>query len=69
VTQVEFDGDLKLVASSIDGHLRHYDLRKGALTEDFVSCGIMKFAISTDQKLVALSCLDSKIRLMERSSG
>jgi mitogen-activated protein kinase organizer 1 len=65
---VQFD-DNQIIASSIDGHIRYFDLRKGRITEDYVGCGIMKFSLSTDLKLIALSCLDSKIRILERSSG
>ncbi|CAD8083309.1 unnamed protein product [Paramecium sonneborni] len=68
VTQISFYHH-NMIVSSIDGHIRTFDIRKGIIQEDFVKAGIFKFSSSFDDRLFALSCNDSIIRILERSSG
>jgi mitogen-activated protein kinase organizer 1 len=68
VSSVLFNGN-ELIVSSVDGHIRTFDIRMGHLTEDDLNIGILSFGLSNDQRLITTNCLDSKIRILERDTG
>ncbi len=73
----------EIMSSSIDGCLRTYDLRQGCVRVDDLNEGkssdghhhhnsgmaVTSFAITSEFKCSAASCLNGSIHLMERSSG
>lgn len=58
-----------MIASSVDGHIKYFDIRNGLITEDYFGAGILSFGVSYDNNLLCLSCVDSKVRIVERKSG
>ena len=58
-----------VVAASVDGVLRTYDVRVGRLLADSVGEPITGVGISGAGDRVMLSCLDSTVRLLDRRSG
>jgi len=59
----------EVVTASVDGFVRTYDLRMGQLRSDDFHSPVTSIAMSSDQNCLAASCLNGKIRLVERSSG
>ncbi|KAI5295087.1 hypothetical protein KEM52_002391 [Ascosphaera acerosa] len=62
-----------VVSGSYDGRVRSYDLRAGRTTTDVVCVGgggaVTSVACSQDGQAVLASCLDSKVRMLDRSNG
>jgi len=70
ITKVFFTKDMsQIYASSVDGCIRRYDIRKGELIVDHVARPIVDMAISRDSNCILAGCLDSTIRLFEKSSA
>lgn len=59
----------EFLASSVDGYVRTYDIRMGEIINDNLGCGVLGFALSNDKKTYAASCLDNKIRLVDKNAG
>jgi mitogen-activated protein kinase organizer 1 len=59
----------EIIAGSIDGNVRTYDIRKGALTTDCVGQPITSVKVSHDSNCLLISCLDDTIRLLDKSNG
>ena len=57
--------DFSIVASSIDGNVRVYDLRKGKLSEIDVGQPINSFDIASKSLFCVLSCMDSTTRIVD----
>ena len=55
--------------ASVDGVVRHYDLRMGVLKSDDCESAITSMAPTHDGQCLAISCLDGTIRLMELDTG
>lgn len=58
-----------IVASSVDGTLRQFDLRTGECVVDHVCRPITSLRLSANKDCLLVSCLDSKVRLFDRNSG
>ena len=58
-----------IYASSIDGYLRHIDLRAGDITADYVGEAIVSMDLTADKKSLIIGTLDSKIRLWSIGMG
>ena len=58
-----------MVAASVDGAVRTFDLRKGRVHEDALGVPVPSVALRRDGACVAASCLDSSARLLELDSG
>lgn len=58
-----------IISGSVDGGLRHYDLRKGQLVTDQLLQPISSISVSEDGQCLLVSTLDSNIRLLEREDG
>lgn len=54
-----------VLAGSVDGSLRTYDIRRGLANKDDFDCPVTSVAVSGDGACVAASCLDSSVRLLE----
>ena len=61
--------EYEVMVSSIDGSVRIFDIRMGELTTDNFGSGVHSMAISHDKKSYLASCLDSKVRLVEKKGG
>ncbi|KAJ1984399.1 WD repeat-containing protein 83 [Dimargaris verticillata] len=61
--------DHEVMAASVDGSCRIYDLRTGTLLTDYVGSPLSSCAFSKDNQCILLSVLDSTLRLVDRSNG
>eukprot|EP01080_Neovahlkampfia_damariscottae_P011663 gene11663-4900_t len=60
----------KIITTSVDGSIRQYDLRMGQLIEDELDGGVIATSrLSNDDKSIAISTLDSTIKLMDLSDA
>lgn len=62
-------GEHEVVASSIDGTVTTYDLRKGAALRDSLGPPVGHVVLSGDQNCVLAASLDHRVRLLDKSSG
>ncbi|RFU33539.1 hypothetical protein B7463_g2829, partial [Scytalidium lignicola] len=62
-------GEYEIVAGSVDGRVRYYDIRMGKLETDVIGASVTSLARTRDGKGVLVGALDSTIRLMDRDSG
>ena len=58
-----------IIAASIDGRIRSYDVRMGKLVTDHVMQSLTCISQSFDKNCLLLSCLDDKLRLFDTSNG
>ncbi|KAK3279287.1 hypothetical protein CYMTET_12816, partial [Cymbomonas tetramitiformis] len=58
-----------VVAGSVDGTVRTYDVRRGRVTTDDLVQPVTFMQLSHDHRCVVAGCLDATIRLMDRASG
>jgi mitogen-activated protein kinase organizer 1 len=62
--------DYLLVAASIDGAVRSYDVRQGIVNvDDFGGCPVSSVCFTNDNECILASCLDEKLRLILKESG
>lgn len=61
--------DSTIIAGSVDGHVRSYDLRKGQLQSDSMGFPVTSVRVSNDQNCYLAACLDSTVRLVEVATG
>ncbi|ATY58422.1 WD domain-containing [Cordyceps militaris] len=62
----------EVVAGSVDGRVRSYDVRVGACTTDVVGgrdAGVTSVALTRDARAMLVGTLDSTLRLMDRDDG
>jgi mitogen-activated protein kinase organizer 1 len=59
----------EVIASSIDGYLRIYDIRAGQVRVDHCMESITSFSETHDGQSVVVSCMDGQLRLVDKSSG
>lgn len=59
----------RILASSVDGHVRVYDIRNGTCTQDNVGHPVTNAVFSNDGNCVLASSLDSTIRLFDIENG
>lgn len=60
---------VEILAGSIDGRLRAYDVRMGRCTVDVQPGPVTSLDVSADAKTLLVGCLDGKIRVMDRADG
>ncbi|KAF1836099.1 mitogen-activated protein kinase organizer 1 [Decorospora gaudefroyi] len=61
--------DAEIVAASVDGRVRSYDIRMGSCVVDVVGPPVTSLAVSKKGTEVLVGSLDSKLRLMDRANG
>jgi mitogen-activated protein kinase organizer 1 len=61
--------DADIIATSVDGRLRSYDLRMGMCQVDVIGPSCTSVAVSKKGTEVLVSSLDSTVRLMDRTNG
>ena len=59
----------EVLAGSVDGRIRAYDVRMGTLVTDVVGASVTSVEIGKGGDTVLVGALDSKIRLMDRKDG
>ncbi|KIW44208.1 uncharacterized protein PV06_05235 [Exophiala oligosperma] len=59
----------EIVAASVDGRVRSYDVRMGRVTVDVFPGSVTSLDVSRDAKTILVGCLDGRIRLMDRGDG
>lgn len=59
----------KIISSSLDGCIRHYDLRAGELTCDKIGEPITSMSITNDEQCILAACQDEAIRLIDVDGG
>lgn len=59
----------EIIAGSVDGTVRTFDIRTGREISDSLGQPVNCISLSNDGNCVLASCLDSTLRLMDRSSG
>ncbi|KAI1180894.1 WD40-repeat-containing domain protein [Nemania sp. FL0916] len=63
------NGGAEIVAGSVDGRVRTYDVRAARCVTDVVGPSVTSLALTRDAKAMLVSGLDSKLRLMDRETG
>ncbi|XP_064537378.1 WD repeat domain-containing protein 83 [Drosophila montana] len=59
----------KIFAASLDGCVRHYDIRVGELTCDKIGQPVTYLAQTRDEQCLLAGCQDSTLRLLDCESG
>ncbi|KJZ80523.1 hypothetical protein HIM_00373 [Hirsutella minnesotensis 3608] len=59
----------EIVAGSVDGRVRSYDVRMGRCTTDVVAASVTSLCLTKDGRAALVGSLDSKLRLMDRDTG
>lgn len=59
----------KIISSSLDGCIRHYDLRAGELTCDKIGESITAMSMTSDEQCILAACQDGAIRLIDVDGG
>uniref|UniRef100_A0A1B0D179 WD repeat domain-containing protein 83 n=1 Tax=Phlebotomus papatasi TaxID=29031 RepID=A0A1B0D179_PHLPP len=59
----------RIIAASLDGSVRQYDIRAGEVITDSLDCAIVSIARTRDGQCLLLSCHDGIMRLMDNDSG
>ncbi|CAN8095745.1 unnamed protein product [Discula destructiva] len=59
----------EIVAGSVDGRVRAYDVRMGRCVTDVVGASVSSLCLTQDGKAMLVGSLDSKVRLMDREGG
>ncbi|RDA86593.1 hypothetical protein CP532_5988 [Ophiocordyceps camponoti-leonardi (nom. inval.)] len=58
-----------VVASSVDGRVRSYDVRMGRCVTDVFAASVTSVALTRDARAMLVGSLDSRLRLMDRDNG
>jgi mitogen-activated protein kinase organizer 1 len=61
--------DAEIVAGSVDGRVRSYDVRMGRAVTDVIGASVTSLCLTRDGKAVLVGSLDNKLRLMDRENG
>jgi mitogen-activated protein kinase organizer 1 len=59
----------EILAGCVDGTIRTFDIRIGREIVDNLGQSVNCISISNDNNCILASCLDSKLRLLDRSTG
>lgn len=59
----------EIITASIDGKVRNYDIRMGQLKTDSMGCPVTCVTLSNDQNCILASCLNSRLRLIDKNEG
>lgn len=60
---------VEILAGSVDGTVRRFDVRAGALSADALGSPVTSVALSGDGNCVLASCLDGALRLLDKAGG
>lgn len=59
----------EVIAGSVDGKVRTYDIRMGQCTVDVLGASVTSLSLTKDGQAMLVGSLDSKLRLMDRQNG
>ncbi|KAF5607868.1 beta-transducin [Fusarium subglutinans] len=59
----------EVLAGSVDGRVRSYDIRMGRVTTDVIGAPITSLSLTRDGRTMLVGSLDNKLRLMDRDNG
>lgn len=59
----------EIVAGSVDGRLRAYDVRAGRLVTDVLPASVTSLCLARDGRTALVGSLDSRVRLLDRADG
>jgi mitogen-activated protein kinase organizer 1 len=62
-------GGHEIVAGSVDGRVRYYDIRMGKMDTDVLGAPVTSLASMKDGEAVLVGTLDGRIRLVDRRNG
>ncbi|KAA1085273.1 hypothetical protein PGT21_001472 [Puccinia graminis f. sp. tritici] len=68
ITSIIVSGS-EFITGSVDGYVRSYDIRMGQMMEDYFEDPVTSIHLLKDSKTMAVSTLNSTIRLMDRERG
>lgn len=68
VSEVQAMGPL-IIAASVDGHVRQYDVRRGRLLTDVFPEPVVSVRYTLDRQAYLCTSLDSAVRLVDASTG
>ncbi|KAL1959439.1 hypothetical protein VTO42DRAFT_2242 [Malbranchea cinnamomea] len=63
------NGTSTIISGSYDGRIRSYDIRMGMLRVDVMGHPVTSVRCSEDGNVILASCLDGRIRLVDREDG
>lgn len=69
VMSLEFTSRSDIVAGSVDGTVRRFDVRLGRLVTDLVHHPVTSVAATKDSNCILAACTDSCVRLLDRGGG
>eukprot|EP00753_Platysulcus_tardus_P019386 PLAT7131.1.p1 GENE.PLAT7131.1~~PLAT7131.1.p1 ORF type:complete len:304 (+),score=92.84 PLAT7131.1:66-977(+) len=61
--------ETEIVGGCVDGSVRTFDIRAGAVHTDLLHAAVTSIALSNDGNCLLASCLDDSLRLLEKRSG
>ncbi|KAJ6225363.1 hypothetical protein RDWZM_003908 [Blomia tropicalis] len=61
--------DHEIASVSLDHHVRRYDLRKGIMESDCLHAPLTYLKFTNDDQCLLVSCLNSRLRLLDKSTG
>lgn len=61
--------DHEIITSSLDGCIRHYDIRAGQLTCDSIGPPVVHMVQTKDGQCMVAACADNVLRLIDNDSG
>lgn len=61
--------DAEIVAGSVDGGVRAYDVRMGRCVRDEMGASVTSLSLTRDGEAMLVGTLNSKLRLMDRRAG
>jgi mitogen-activated protein kinase organizer 1 len=61
--------DYEIIAGSVDGYTRIYDIRTGSIINDDVGHSITDVSLSNDKNCMLVTTLDHTIRLFDKETG
>uniref|UniRef100_A0A4E9DLP4 Uncharacterized protein n=1 Tax=Gibberella zeae TaxID=5518 RepID=A0A4E9DLP4_GIBZA len=59
----------EVLAGSVDGRVRSYDIRMGQVTTDVIGAPVTSLSLTRDGRAMLVGSLDNKLRLMDRDNG
>ncbi|KAK7403230.1 hypothetical protein QQX98_011002 [Neonectria punicea] len=59
----------EVIAGSVDGRVRTYDVRMGRCTTDVIGASVTSLNLTRDGRAMLVGSLDNKLRLMDRDNG
>ncbi|KAK9915970.1 hypothetical protein WJX75_006744 [Coccomyxa subellipsoidea] len=69
VTSVAVSPNAEILAACVDGTVRRFDVRGGCVYVDQMHAPVTSMALSHDGNCVLASCLDTRLRLLDKASG